>query len=273
MLSLCKKKLFLLDMDGTLYLDEELLPGAAEFLRRVRGTGGRYLYVTNNSSRGIGGYLDKLRRLGLPAEQEDFFTSVDATVLYLRERFGERARSMRVYLAGTRSFLTQMEEAGFNVTTELEDGIELVLSGFDRELTFRKLEDVCILLGRGLPWVATNPDWVCPTWYGFVPDCGSVCEMITRATGRRPDFVGKPEPLMARAAMALTGCAPEETLLIGDRIYTDIACGVNAGIDTVLVLCGETSEEDLARSETKPTLAVRDLAELAELWRLESARN
>lgn len=264
MSSLKDKKLFLLDMDGTLYLDEDLFPRVKDFLAYIRRSGGRYLYLTNNSSRGVASYVEKMRRLGLPAEERDFFTSVDATVLYLQNRFGDRAREMKIYLAGTASFYGQMAGAGFTLTTEPEEDVELVLNGFDRELTFKKLEDMCILLGRPIPWVATNPDWVCPTSYGFVPDCGSVSEMLTRATGRRPDFVGKPGPLMAYAAMEKCGIAPEKTLLVGDRIYTDIACGVNAGIDTVLVMCGETDEATLEASDIKPTYVMADVAELLD---------
>ena len=263
-MTLRNKRLFLLDMDGTLYLDETVFPKVPEFLARIRAQGGRFLYLTNNSSRGIDTYLEKMHRIGLPAEREDFFTSVDAAILFLKAQYGEEILGRRIYLAGTRSFRTQLEKAGFLVTDTPDDDVFLVLSGFDTELTFQKLEDVCILLGRGIDWVATNPDWVCPTAYGYVPDCGSVCEMLTRATGRRPRFIGKPEPLMAQAAMSLAGASPEETVLIGDRIYTDIACGVNAGIDTVLVLCGETDQAGLEASEIKPTLAAADIAELVE---------
>ena len=251
-------------MDGTLYLDETLFPRVKEFLDFVRARGGRYLYLTNNSSRGVASYVEKMHRLGLPAEEGDFFTSVDATILYLEERFGDRARTMKIYLAGTASFYEQMRAAGFTLVTEPEADVALVLNGFDRELTFKKLEDMCILLGRDIPWVATNPDWVCPTAFGFVPDCGSVSEMLTRATGRRPDFVGKPGPLMATAAMKLAGASPEETVLVGDRIYTDIACGVNAGIDTVLVMCGETDEATLRASDILPTYVMADVSELLD---------
>ena len=124
---------------------------------------------------------------------------------------------------------------------------------FDTELTFQKLEDACILLNRGVPFIATNPDWVCPTWYGSVPDCGSVCRMLTTATGREPTFIGKPQPEMARLAMERTGFSPEQTVLLGDRLYTDIACGVNAGIDTVFVLSGEGAQADIAAYQIHPT--------------------
>ena len=137
--------------------------------------------------------------------------------------------------------------------------------GFDTELTFQKLEDACILLGQGVPYIATNPDWVCPTSYGFVPDCGSVCEMLYRATGRRPVVIGKPEPLMPQLAMLEAGVSTQETLLIGDRVYTDIASGANALVDTLLVLSGETKEEDLPEACPQPSFVLPDVAALLRI--------
>ena len=253
------KKLFLLDMDGTIYLDERLFPGAKEFLEHIRFTGGKYLYLTNNSSRGVETYVEKMLRLGIPAETEDFFTSVDATICYLREH---QTRSECYYVCGTESFKRQLRDSGFSLAEKPEETVTALLCGFDTELTFQKLEDACILLNRGVDFIATNPDWVCPTWYGYVPDCGSVCEMLTRATGRRPTVIGKPQPLMALLAMEKAGFSREETLLVGDRIYTDIACGVNAGIDTALVLSGESTMETVGQSETKPTAIYPDIAAL-----------
>ena len=144
----------------------------------------------------------------------------------------------------------------------LSDDITLLLSGFDTELTFQKLEDSCILLNRGVTWLATNPDWVCPTAYGYVPDCGSVCQMLTKATGKTPRFIGKPQPDMVHLALEKTGFAPEEAVLVGDRLYTDIACGVNAGIDTVFVLSGEGTEKDIEEMNIQPTWVMEDVAEL-----------
>ena len=155
----------------------------------------------------------------------------------------------------------QLTQAGLRLTDDRDAAVDALVMGFDTELTFQKLEDACILLNRGADYLATNPDWVCPTWYGFVPDCGSVCEMLFRATGRRPYVIGKPRPDMARLAMAHGGFSAEETVLLGDRLYTDIACGVNAGIDTVLVLSGETKEADLAGSAVQPTFVLGSVAE------------
>lgn len=250
-LSLRQKRLFLLDMDGTIYLDETLFDGTVDFLNYVKSIGGRYLFLTNNSSRSVRAYIEKMRRLGIQTEEQNFLTSVDALTVYLRKRgYGE---GKLLYAFGTASFRTQLISAGFAVTDCLCEGIDALVCGFDTELTFQKLEDACILLNRGVDFIAANPDWVCPTWYGFVPDCGSVCEMLFRATGRRPVFIGKPQPEMALLAMESWGYKKEQTLLIGDRLYTDIACGVNAGIDTVLVLSGESRREDILQSPEKPT--------------------
>jgi len=136
--------------------------------------------------------------------------------------------------------------------------------GYDTELTYQKLEDACILLGRGVGYIATNPDWVCPTWYGFVPDCGSVSEMLYTATKRRPTFIGKPQPAMVEFALDKTGYKKEEAVVIGDRLYTDIACGVNAGISSIFVLSGEGTMEDLEKSEVKPEFVYDNIRAIYE---------
>lgn len=259
-MDLSTKKLFLLDMDGTIYLGDRLFDGTVDFLHRVRQRGGKYLFVTNNSSRSVSAYIRRLEGMGIASEREDFLTSVDALIWYLRGKYD----TTRIYAFGTRSFRQQLAEAGFSVTDRLEGGIGLLVCGFDTELTFQKLEDACILLGRGVDFVATNPDWVCPTAYGSVPDCGSVCEMLWRATGRRPRFIGKPQPEMALLAMERYGFRPEQTVLVGDRIYTDIACGVNAGIDTAFVLSGEGTVEDIEKFHISPTEIYGDIREIFE---------
>lgn len=250
------KRLFLLDMDGTIYLDEDLFPGTLPFLKHVKEIGGRYLFLTNNSSRSVTTYIEKLARLGIAAQAEDFLTSTSAMIVDLQSREPYRL----CYAFGTEAFRQQLREAGIPVTDRLSDEVDCLLIGFDTELTFQKLEDACILLNRGVDFIATNPDWVCPTWYGSVPDCGSVCEMLFRATGRRPRVIGKPQPAMALLAMQKFGHSPEETMMIGDRLYTDIASGVNAGVDTAFVLSGEGTMEDLAASEVKPTWVFDDIS-------------
>ena len=258
MIDLRQKKLFLLDMDGTIYLGDTLFDGTLDFLSRVRERGGKYLFVTNNSSRSVSAYVDRLAGMGIASTADDFLTSVDALIWYLRGKYDDAL----IYAFGTRTFREQLAEAGFPVTDKLEDGISLLVCGFDTELTFQKLEDACILLGRGVDFVATNPDWVCPTSYGSVPDCGSVCEMLFRATGRRPKFIGKPEPEMALLSMERYGYSRAETILIGDRIYTDIACGVNAGIDTAFVLSGEGVPEDIEKFHIRPSEVYQGIREI-----------
>jgi len=255
---LAEKRLFLLDMDGTIYLDEELFDGTIDFLNYVKEIGGRYLFLTNNSSRSVDAYVQKMARLGIETTAEDFLTSVDATVLYLQQNHPGKL----CYASGTKTFREQLIQGGIRVTDKLEDGIEVLVAGFDTELTFQKLEDSCILLNRGVEFIAANPDWVCPTWYGYVPDCGSVCEMLFRATGRRPLFIGKPQPEMALLAMERFGYEKSQTMMIGDRLYTDIASGINAGIDACFVLSGEGTMEDLKTSETQPTMIYENIRAL-----------
>ncbi len=251
------KRLFLLDMDGTIYLDNELFSGTRPFLAYVRSVGGRYMFLTNNSSKSVDQYVEKLARLGIAATAEDFFTSVDATVADLRDKAYKK-----IYVFGTSSFKERLRAAGYPITDRLESDIDCLLLGFDTELTFQKLEDACILLGRGVDYIATNPDLVCPTSYGYVPDCGSVSHILRTATGRYPRFIGKPEPTMAEMAIRRSGFSKEEAVLVGDRLYTDIACGVNAGISTVFVLSGEGTLADLEKSEAKPEFVLQDIAAL-----------
>jgi len=257
-MNLQQKKLFLLDMDGTIYLGDRLFDGTKDFLAAVRARGGRYLFLTNNSSRSVGAYVERLSGMGILSVPEDYLTSVNALIYYLRGKYDDTL----IYASGTRTFREQLIDAGFHITDTLSDDIGLLVCGFDTELTFQKLEDCCKLLLRPeVDFIATNPDWVCPTSWGSVPDCGSVCEMLFRATGRRPRFIGKPQPEMALLAMREYGYTPEETILLGDRIYTDIACGVNAKIDTCFVLSGEGVPEDIEKFGVTPAMVCTDIRE------------
>ncbi|MBR6572478.1 MAG: HAD-IIA family hydrolase [Clostridia bacterium] len=254
-----KLRLFLLDMDGTIYLDNELFSGVIEFLEYIKSIGGRYIFLTNNSSNSVDKYIKKLASLGITATADDFLTSTDATILYLNKK-----EYNKIYAFGTNSFKSQLNDASLPIIDKLEDGIDCLCMGFDTELSFKKLEDACILLGKGIDYIATNPDWVCPTWYGYVPDCGSVSQMLYNATKRKPIFIGKPEPTMVLLAMEKTGFNREETALIGDRLYTDIACGVNAGINSIFVLSGEGTMEDLEKSDVKPDFVYENIKVLYE---------
>lgn len=246
-MSLRDKRLFLLDMDGTIYLDQELFDGTLDFLEHVNEIGGRAMYLTNNSSKSVNKYIEKLASMGIKAEKKDFTTSAQATALYLQEHH----KNDLIYVFGTQALKDEFKEYGLNITDTLCDEIACLTMGFDTELTFQKLEDACILLNRGVDYIATNPDWVCPTWYGSVPDCGSVSEMLYNATKRRPKFIGKPEPTMIELAIEQTGFSKEQAIILGDRLYTDIASGSNAGIDTALMLSGESTMDDVKAFEGK----------------------
>ena len=260
MKALSEKRFFLLDMDGTIYLDNYLFDGTLDFLHEVKSKGGKYLFVTNNSSKGVDAYVKKLEKLGIDATEDDFLTSTDATILYLNTNF----KGKKFYSMGTKSFTEQLINSGVNAVTELSDDIFGLVISNDTELTFKKLDDACILLGRGVTYIATNPDWVCPTWYGYVPDCGSFADILRRATGRMPTFIGKPKPEMLLLAMEKFGYTKDESLMVGDRVYTDIASGYNAGVDTVFVLSGEGTVEDAENSDTKPTYILKNVRELYE---------
>lgn len=256
------KKLYLLDMDGTIYLGSRLFDGTLEFLSFIKEKGGRYMFLTNNSSRGKDDYIKKMRLLGIETSPEDFLTSADAAAALLKEKYGKSYNGRKMYVMGTESLCSQLEAEGFWITRTADADTEILLAGFDRELTYRKLEDACMLLNRGVDYYATNPDWVCPTENGSIPDCGSMCQMLQHATGRAPYFIGKPRPDMALMAVKKTGFSKEETLIVGDRLYTDIACGNNACIDTCFVLSGEGTLDDLKKSQVKPTYVLNDIEEL-----------
>lgn len=251
-------RLYLFDMDGTLYLGDRLYDFTAELLRAIRESGRDYLFITNNSSRSVQDYVRKLARLGIAATTDDFVTSSQATAYYLKQQYPDAT----LYVCGTQSLKEELQREGFTITDEL-DKVDCVVMGFDTELTFRKLEDVCRLLSaRDLPYIATNPDVVCPTEFGSVPDCGSVCRMIENATGKTPFVIGKPAPLMIQLAMEKMGVTPRQTAVVGDRIYTDIKSGLNAGAVSVLVMSGETTEEILQQSADKPDVVLAHAGEI-----------
>lgn len=250
--------LFLFDMDGTLYLGNQLFDFTKELLECIKVAGKRYLFMTNNSSKSVVDYVKKLEKLGITATEEDFITSSQATAYYLKLHH----KGARIYVCGTKSLKEELRNEGFVITEVLED-VDCIVMGFDTELTFKKLEDVSRLLSeREVPYIATNPDYVCPTEFGSVPDCGSVCDMIFNATGKRPFVIGKPAALMPELAMKKLGYSKEETAVVGDRIYTDIKSGLNAGIAGILVMSGETTQEILEASKEKPHLVLQNCGEI-----------
>jgi len=253
-------KLYLFDMDGTLYLGNRLYDFTKDLLERIRLSGRKYLFVTNNSSKSVNDYIKKLNNMGIMAQYGDFVTSSQATAYYLLHHH----KNDRLFVCGTESLKEELANAGF-VITEDPDSVDCIVMGFDTELTFRKLEVISRLLcTREIPYIATNGDYVCPTEFGSVPDCGSVCDMLFNATGKRPLVIGKPATLIPQLAIERTGCTPEETALVGDRLYTDIQCGINAGVLSVLVLSGETTQEMLQASEVKPDVVLENASILAD---------
>ena len=256
-------RLYLFDMDGTIYLGDHLFDFTKELLATIRASGRNYQFITNNSSRSVRAYVEKLGRLGIEASEDDFVTSAQATIRYLNQNHAGK----RLYVCGTQSLIEEFRAAGFAVPQDIEQ-TDVVVLGFDTELNFKKLEDICKLFSKypDMPYIATHPDFVCPTEFGSIPDCGSVIEMLAHATGRRPIVIGKPEPLMVELARDKFGLAPRQVAVVGDRLYTDIKCGINAGAVSILVLSGETTRQMLAQSEEKPDLVLESGAEiLAEL--------
>lgn len=253
------KKLWLLDMDGTIYMEDRIFDGTLDLLAAIRARGGRCVFVTNNSSRSVTDYLKKVRAMGIHAEEEDFFTSAQAAVFLLREKYP----GAKVYCQGTASLIRELRQGGIDVTEQVEP-VDLVLTGFDLELTSEKLRRTCQILTeqKETAYYATNPDLVCPVSFGYVPDCGSMSMMIRNATGRYPTFIGKPEPTMLRIVMEKFGCSPTETVVVGDRVYTDIASGFRAGVDTIGVLSGEATLEDYQNTDTPPTWLFQNVREI-----------
>lgn len=255
------KRLWLLDMDGTIYQEDRLFEGTLDFLRAITDRGGRYVFITNNSSRSVEDYIKKVSAMGIPAGRENFFTSTQATILWLKEN----RPGARVYCQGTASMVDELRQGGIDVTTAVEP-VDVVLIGFDTELTSEKLRNTCqILTEQEVTYLAANPDLVCPVSFGFVPDCGSICIMLKNATGKEPRFIGKPEPTMVNIVREKLGCSAGETVVVGDRLYTDIAAGLNAGVTSICVLSGEATLEDIAESAAKPTLTFESIREIGLL--------
>lgn len=253
------KKLFLLDIDGTIGFDSSLFEGAMDFFEEVNALGGKYIFITNNSTKSIRDYVDKFEKMGVSVDESSFVTSSYAAALYLKQEYQKN----KLFVMGTDSFQKELKEFGLSITEEVEEDVEAVVVGFDNELTYEKVEKACELLEtRDVDYIATNPDLVCPVGFGYVPDCGAICDFLDKAVHRKPLFVGKPNPIIAEMCMEMTGYSKEETVVIGDRLYTDIACGINAEVDTVLVFTGEAKAADLSRTEFQPTYYCDSIADI-----------
>ena len=249
---------FLLDMDGTFYLSDRLLEGALRFIDLLRGQKKEFLFLTNNSSKHRRQYAEKINRLGLPISEELVLTSGEATALYLK---GQNPGA-NIFLCGTPSLEEEFRQHGFQLVQEKPDYLVL---GFDQTLTYKKLWMLCDFVRVGVPYIATHPDFNCPTETGWMPDVGAMIAFVKAATGREPDLVvGKPNRLIVDAAAAKLNLRVDQLAMIGDRLYTDIALGQSSGITTVLVLSGETKTEDLKDSPFQPDYIFQNLAGVAD---------
>ena len=255
-----EKTLYLLDMDGTIYNENQIFDGTLEFLEEIKRRGGQYVFITNNSSKSVEDYVQKVQAMGIEAEYENFYTSSQATAMYLKENYPNQV----VYCMGTKSLIKELREAGIEVVTEVDERASVVLLGFDTENTSEKIRNTCIMLGRDVAYLATNPDLVCPVSFGYIPDCGSMSIMLKNATGKEPFFIGKPEPIMVNCVLKQLNCKRENAVIVGDRLYTDIKTGENAKVDTICVLSGEASMEDILQGEVEPTYIFKSVKEIYE---------
>ena len=260
-----------LDMDGTIYMGSELFPWTGPFLAGLRQRGIGYSFLTNNPSKSIADYLHNLETMGIRATRAEMYTTTLATIDYLRAHYPE---ARRLFLLGTPSMISEFEAAGY-VSTEdsADDRPDAVVVAFDKTLVYSRLCRAAWWVSRGIPYVATNPDRVCPTNLPTVlVDCGSICAAIEHATGRKPDItLGKPDPNMLAGILQRHGLQPDQIAMVGDRIYTDIEMAHNAGAMGVLVLSGETTLEVADRAPRQPELIVEHIGVLGEL--LHEARS
>ena len=254
------KKLFLFDIDGTLAVGDSLYEGSAGLLSYIDAIGGRAYYITNNSTRSGRDYVEKFRRaFHLETTEEQFITSGYMTLRFLQEHYPEG----KIFVLGTASFIAELKKNGLHVTETAQEDIDCVVAAYDSELTYEKLVQACKALSTtNAPFYGTNPDLCCPIDFGFVPDCGAICNMLTDATGKKPVYLGKPSRSVVDLCLSLSGFSREETLVVGDRLYTDIACGINGGVDTCVVFTGEAKPEDMADTPYPADYCFSDIKEL-----------
>lgn len=247
---------FLLDMDGTFYLGNRLIEGSLDFLAKLRETGRQCLFLTNNSSKSAAFYREKLERMGVPKEFRNVLTSGQAAARYAVSHFpGKKA-----FLLANEIETAEMTALGVQVDQEHPD---YVMIAFDTELDYRKMTMLCDHVRSGLPYIATHPDFNCPTETGFIPDIGATIAYVKASTGREPDLViGKPNSGIVEETLRVTGLKKEEMAMVGDRLYTDIATGVNFGMLSILVMSGETTAQMAAESPIKPGLTFGRLADM-----------
>lgn len=265
MQALARVKHVALDMDGTIYMGSTLFPFTKDFLAKLKANGIGYSFLTNNPTKSQADYLKKLEKLGIEATEEEMYTSAIATIEYLKEKMPE---AKRLFALGTPSMIKEFEEAGFEMcAVDAQDRPDVLVVAFDTTLEYPRLCHAAYWAQQGIPYIATNPDRVCPTDQPTVlVDCGSLCKCIEHATGRTPDIViGKPNPDMLSGIMFRYGLKPEEVAMCGDRIYTDVATAQNAGGVGILVLSGETTKETALNNDPMPDVTCRDISVLGDL--------
>ncbi|MCM1056548.1 MAG: HAD-IIA family hydrolase [Firmicutes bacterium] len=258
--NLKNKKLFLFDIDGTLAVGDTLYEGSARLLSHIERIGGKAYYITNNSTKSGRDYVEKFRTaFSLSTTEDQFITSGFMTIRFLKKNYAGK----KIFVLGTASFVAELRQNGLLITETAEDGIDCVVVAYDSELNYQKLVEASkVLLTTEAPFYATNPDLRCPIDFGFIPDCGSICSMITATTDKEPVYLGKPSREVVDLCLELSGFTRKETLVVGDRLYTDIACGINGGVDTCVVFTGEAKPEDMANTPYPADYAFANIEEL-----------
>lgn len=244
------KQLYLFDIDGTLTLGESWLAGGKELLQAISDCHDKdFVFITNNSTKSVADYLVKFEKLGFPVKESQIMTAGLATCYYMKEYHSQR----KIFVVGTESFTQELVRFGLTVVTELEEA-DCLLVGYDNTLTYEKLVNASTLLNTGeLLYIATNLDMVCPYQHGFIPDCGAICKMLEHGTGKQPTYIGKPYDYMIDIILGERKILKENCLVIGDRMYTDILCGINAGIETAVVFTGEANSQNIGEFDYKPS--------------------
>lgn len=254
-----KIKCFILDMDGTIYLGNELFPFTKDFLKKVEETGREYYFFTNNSSKSQQAYIEKLDKLGIPIQKDQMMISSHVIIKYLKDHYDGKS----IYVVGTPSLIQEFQYFDMNL---VEEDPDIVVLGFDTTLTYEKLEKACHYIRNGCVYFGINPDWNCPMEGGkFIPDCGSMAKLIEASTGKFPDFFGKPSKYTLNYIIQETGYQPEEIAIVGDRLYTDIAVADQSDVTSILVLSGESTRKDVEASDVKPDVILEDLSEITKM--------
>ena len=270
--ALSGKELFVFDMDGTIYLGERVFPEAIRFIKRLRSNGRRVLFFTNNASRSVDVYYERLRKMGFEPREGEVMTSGDVTAAYLAANCPDAT----VYAVGTPDLLRSLRAGGVRLVCDDDgkvDGFDgapdIVLTSFDTTLTYEKLRLACNFIARGSRFLSTHPDFNCPAEDGFLPDSGAICALITASTGVEPTYFGKPTTICAETIASAQGVAKERIVMFGDRLYTDIATARRAGMTSVLMMTGETTEDmlraDLPEDQRADVIAP-DMAWVEHAW-------